>query len=278
MKNPLPLLLLLLAAAASFAQGPNTPRADLISTGRDYFRGFCTSCHGGNLVDEENGIWTDEGKGSPGGTPPLANSDFFMGIRIRPAYIVINGLEQPITVNGLQYNGHMPAHGEETLNDFELASILTYIRAVLNDSTVVSCNAGNLDPDGFATCVKTPRSPSEIATDSIAVWEITAARNNITRLAAGRAADASFAPASRSFRVGGAGLHVFAVPAGLSGKATFRVMDAWGRTVWSTRVNGSDRAVRWNGAATSGRRVSPGMYVARFEGFARASRASGATR
>jgi hypothetical protein len=35
-------------------------------------------------------------------------------------------------------------------------------------------------------------------------------------------------------------------------------------------VSGSDRALRWNGAAANGRKVAPGMYVARFEGFARA--------
>ena len=265
MKKSSPLLALILALLSSVvahAQGPNTPRSQLISNGREQFRGWCTGCHNGTSPDDVN--WFDEGKGYPGSTPPLANSDFFMANRTRPISIVLNGYDVPITVNGLAYNGSMPPWGE-TLGDYDIASILTYIRAVLNDSTVTSCNAGVLDGDGFATCTKTARSPSEIATDSIAVGEVTGIRNGVVRVA-GRAS--SSAPSSRSFRVAGnLGSFVFATPSGLSSQATLRVVDAWGRTVWSTRVNAADRVVRWNGLASNGRQAPAGVYLARFEGF-----------
>jgi hypothetical protein len=108
-----------------------------------------------------------------------------------------------------------------------------------------------------------------VAVDSIGAWEVTNVRNGgITRVAPGRALAA---PSSVSFRLAGAGPFVFAIPSGLSDKAVLRVVDAWGRTVWSARVGVSggapDGAVRWNGLASNGRKVAPGMYVARFEGF-----------
>src|SRR6187431_3240041 len=106
MKKSSPLAALLLAAVAAFAQGPNTPRSQLINDGRDTYRGWCTGCHNGTEVTE--GVWVDEGKGYASSTPPLAYSDFFMAIRLRPASIILNGFSDPITVNGLSYGGNMP--------------------------------------------------------------------------------------------------------------------------------------------------------------------------
>jgi mono/diheme cytochrome c family protein len=255
------LLSVLLFAAAAFADvDPYTPRAQLLADGQDIFRGWCVGCHGGY---EDGPGWVDEGRGFPGGTPPLAYSDFFMAIRTRPVHIVLDGLDDSITVNGMGYHGHMPAW-RETLTDYEIAAALTYIRVALNDSTTSSCNPGVPDDEGFPTCVKTARSPSELATDSIGVWEVTAIRGGVTRLAG---ADSRATPSTRSFRVTGGASYVFAVPSGFSGGATLRVVDAWGRTVWAARVRAGDRAMRWNGAASNGRKVAPGLYVARFEGF-----------
>jgi mono/diheme cytochrome c family protein len=163
------LIVLLFLVVTLFAPNPAqadslyTPRAQLIADGSGIFDGNCSGCHG------------VEGRGNAGSTPPLANSDFFMAVRLRPAHILLNGLEDPITVNGLDYAGTMPNFSH--LSDYEIASVLTYLRAVRNDSTVVSCNATTLDEDGFAACVKTPRDPSAIATDSIAVWEVALVRN-----------------------------------------------------------------------------------------------------
>ncbi|HEX2613640.1 MAG TPA: cytochrome c [Fibrobacteria bacterium] len=261
MKTSSLISMVLFSALAVFAgDDSHTPRAQLLSNGQDVFRGWCVGCHGGY---EDIGGWVDEGRGSPGSTPPLAYSDFFMAIRTRPIHIVLEGLDDSITVNGAGYHSHMPAWSE-TLTDYEIACALTYIRVALNDSTTSSCNPSVPDDQGFPTCVKTARSPSAIAVDSIGVWEVTAIRNGVTRVAGSASRTI---PSSRSFRVTGGGSYVFNVPSGFSAGSVLRVVDAWGRTVWSARVNATDRAMRWNGSASNGRKVAPGMYVARFEGF-----------
>ncbi len=231
----------------------------MLEHGQELFRSWgCTSCHGGY---EDGGVWYDEGKGDAGSTPPLAYSDFFMAIRLRPVSILLDGYEGSITVNGLEYQGSMPSFGE-SMEDLDIAGIVTYIRVALNDSTVSGCDPNNLDEDGFATCVRTARDPQEIANDSIAVWEVTNVRNGVVRVAG---AAGSARRLSSSFRVGGPGTHVFAVPASSAGRDVLRIVDAWGRTVWSAPVAASAREVRWNGAAANGRKVAPGVYHVRFE-------------
>lgn len=139
-----------------------TPRAELIVAGGNVYSSNCTGCHG------------SEGRGIAGSVPPHANSDFVMADRLRLVDVLLNGLEDPITVNGMEYDGSMPNF--DYLSNFEIAAVLTYIRAALNDSLVVSCDPETFDDDGFAVCVKSPRDPGDIAADSIAVWEVRNAR------------------------------------------------------------------------------------------------------
>jgi hypothetical protein len=141
------------------------PRATMIDSGEVYFQN-CTGCHG------------MEGRGYAGATPPLANSDFFMNNRSKVMAIVLLGYDSAITVNGMSYQSTMPTWAE-SLSDFQIASILTYLRAVRNDSTVVSCNATQFDDDGFAVCTKVARTPAEIAMDSVAVWEVAHMRDSL---------------------------------------------------------------------------------------------------
>jgi hypothetical protein len=75
----------------------------------------------------------------------------------------------------------MPAWGEY-LGDLGVASVLTYLRSSLNDSTVVSCNSDSTDVNGFAICQKTPRLPADIAADSVGVWEVKAVRDSLAAL------------------------------------------------------------------------------------------------
>jgi len=144
-------------------------RQALIDTGMVLVQGNCTGCHGSEL------------RGNAGSIPPLANSDFFMADRRRVAGILINGREDSIFVNGQWYQGTMPSFNFFT--DYEIAGILTYIRAVLNDSTVVSCNSSTLDDNGFAICQKTERTPSEVAADSVPVSLVTAVRDSLALIA-----------------------------------------------------------------------------------------------
>lgn len=74
----------------------------------------CASCHQGN------------GKGDGTRFPPLENSGWVKGDKKKLIEIVLNGLTGPITVNGVGYNGTMPANG--FLKDEEIALVLTYVR------------------------------------------------------------------------------------------------------------------------------------------------------
>src|SRR5690606_37921995 len=102
--------------------------------------------------------------------------------RQRVIAILLNGTSDSVFVNGIPYQGDMPSW-KDLMTDFQIASVLTYIRAVLNDSTVTSCqpydpsDPATQDPEGFALCTKAARTTAEIDVDSVAVWEVTAARD-----------------------------------------------------------------------------------------------------
>lgn len=138
-------------------------RAFLLDTGAVLFAGNCSSCHGAG------------GRGVAGATPPLANSDFLMQNRARSIDIVLGGTSDSLLVNGLWYQDTMPGWAN-TFNDVQIAAVLTWIRAGLNDSTVTSCNANQLDANGFAACQKAARTPQSIAADSVSYQEVYQAR------------------------------------------------------------------------------------------------------
>jgi mono/diheme cytochrome c family protein len=147
-------------------------RAQMLVIGDSLVMMNCTGCHGSEL------------RGQAGGVPPLAYSDYFMADRRNIIRTLLTGRDDSIFVNGLSYQGSMP--GWDWLSDSDIASILTYIRVVHNDSLVTTCNSNNLDPDGFATCAKTARSPSVIASDSIAVSEVKAIRDSLSAAASAK--------------------------------------------------------------------------------------------
>ncbi len=74
----------------------------------------CSTCHG------------PEGKGTPPAFPPLVGQKDHMGDCAKHAGMVINGLMGEITVNGVVYNGAMPAQG--SLTDLEIAAVLSFER------------------------------------------------------------------------------------------------------------------------------------------------------
>jgi nitrite reductase (NO-forming) len=79
--------------------------------GKNIFATTCTPCHQAN------------GEGIPNVFPPLAKSDY---LKNKDAAItaVVKGLSGPLTVNGKNFNGVMPA---QTLNDEQIAAVLTYV-------------------------------------------------------------------------------------------------------------------------------------------------------
>lgn len=105
----------------------NTPPAPAAMDGKAVFMRQCTSCH------------QPEGTGLPKTFPPLAgNADLFLD-RLFPVYVVLNGLEGPITVKGEHYQAMMPPFGH--LSDAEIAAVVTYVREAWGN--------GQLRPHGF---------------------------------------------------------------------------------------------------------------------------------
>jgi len=73
----------------------------------------CAACHQAN------------GEGLSGAFPPLANSDFIRDDPWRAMQATVIGMNGPMTVNGEEYDGIMPA--ASYLSDADLAKILTYV-------------------------------------------------------------------------------------------------------------------------------------------------------
>lgn len=138
----------------------------LIDSGTVTFANHCSGCHG------------EAGNGQGHGAPVLANSDYVMGSKARLIKTVLHGVTDTIYVNGQMYAGGGMPSWDNMLTNTEIAGILTYIRAVLNDSLVTDCVA---DPeDEFdITCTRTARAPADIANDSISVGEVKAVRDSI---------------------------------------------------------------------------------------------------
>jgi mono/diheme cytochrome c family protein len=104
---------------------------DPIASGKKAFSANCVSCHQGN------------GMGIPGQYPPLVKSEYVTGGSKRLVMILLKGIQGKIKVEGVEYNGAMPAW-EKTLTDKKIAQILTYIRQDWGNQ------AGPISPDQVA--------------------------------------------------------------------------------------------------------------------------------
>ena len=86
---------------------------ELMARGEGVYLANCAACH------------QPTGVGLAGAFPPLAGSDFLKGNRKEVLAVALFGLEGPITVNGVEYNGVMPSLGH--LRDEDLAAAITYV-------------------------------------------------------------------------------------------------------------------------------------------------------
>jgi mono/diheme cytochrome c family protein len=75
----------------------------------------CVACH------------QPSGQGVAGQFPPLVKSDWVTGSEKRMIAILLKGLQGPITVNGKQFNGAMPAW-ETALSPKKIAAVASYVR------------------------------------------------------------------------------------------------------------------------------------------------------
>ncbi|MBK7405857.1 MAG: c-type cytochrome [Phycisphaerales bacterium] len=91
----------------------SAPQRALFTLGRQHFT-ICAACHG------------PDARGIQGQAPPLAGSPIATGPEARALRVLLQGLEGPITREGLDYNGQMPAAPLPT--DEDLAAVLTFVR------------------------------------------------------------------------------------------------------------------------------------------------------
>lgn len=83
--------------------------------GSQVFSANCSACHQAN------------GAGLIGVFPPLVNSRWVLSAKDRLVQIMLHGIQGEIEVQGVTYNGAMPAFAR--LSDAELAAVTSHIRA-----------------------------------------------------------------------------------------------------------------------------------------------------
>lgn len=106
----------LLTIAKPPVAAPRTASPD----GQGLYGQYCASCHQAG------------GQGVPGVFPSLVGSGVVTGDRAYLSQLILSGLEGRITIKGQSYDGNMSGMGG-VLNDTQVATILTYIRAAWNN-------------------------------------------------------------------------------------------------------------------------------------------------
>ena len=96
-------------------KSPEERHAFLMTHGKEVYDTYCAACH------------KPEGDGIPGAFPPLKGSGAFYGDAKNHATIVTRGLSGKINVGGRDFDGKMPAWGEQ-LSDNDIAAAATYER------------------------------------------------------------------------------------------------------------------------------------------------------
>ena len=143
-------LSLLICASA----GPALASDSRHAAGAALFLTTCAPCH------------QPTGDGLRGIFPPLAKSDYLMADKDRSIRIAIQGTAGPMTVNGVEYQGVMPAPGP--LDDQQIADVLTYVRSswgntgdevAVADVKRVRAELAAADPDKTDPFAPLPKPP-----------------------------------------------------------------------------------------------------------------------
>ncbi|ANQ50948.2 cytochrome c [Flammeovirga yaeyamensis] len=92
----------------------NDPLKESISRGQGVYMVNCMHCH------------LQDGQGVEPTVPPLVGVKYLVENKHQAIRQVLHGLEEPITINGVTYDGNMPEQG--ALSDQEAADVLNYIR------------------------------------------------------------------------------------------------------------------------------------------------------
>ncbi len=98
------------------SSGGGSAKSGGAAAGATVYTANCAGCHGA------------AGTGTPGVFPPLANNPVVTGPTDKLIAIVNGGLTTPISVNGANYSGSMPAW-KGNLTPAQIADVITYIRS-----------------------------------------------------------------------------------------------------------------------------------------------------
>lgn len=90
-----------------------TPNGEQYKHGQKLYETHCESCH------------MSDGSGLGANIPPLATSDYLKKRQAFIACIIQNGIEDTLTVNGIQYTEKML--GIPQLSKFQMANIINFI-------------------------------------------------------------------------------------------------------------------------------------------------------
>ncbi|MBP6180487.1 cytochrome c [Flavobacterium sp.] len=112
MKIGFSILIVLLFTLGLQSFNQNFDLKESISRGKSIYNTQCASCH------------MEDGNGIEGVFPPLAKSDYLKD-KNRLVKVVTTGLRGPIVVNGVNYDGEMPAN---KLTDKQVSDVLNYVR------------------------------------------------------------------------------------------------------------------------------------------------------
>ncbi len=104
-------LLVFVFSAVAFIQPASMAKS--IANGKNVYTNNCMNCH------------LEDGKGLEGAFPPIAKSDFLKRPPKDLINVILKGQSGEIKVNGVLYNGMMPA--QDYLSDEEIADVLNYI-------------------------------------------------------------------------------------------------------------------------------------------------------
>lgn len=87
---------------------------EALLAGKAVYDNYCLPCHMSN------------GLGAPGMNPPLAGTDWVLGDKDRLIKVVLQGLSEPVEIQGEIYQNVMASHS--FLSDQHVADVLTFVR------------------------------------------------------------------------------------------------------------------------------------------------------
>lgn len=127
---------------------PSAPPVEAAVDGKAVYARQCTSCH------------QPEGSGLPKTFPPLAaNPDLFID-RLFPVYVVLNGLEGPVTIKDEHYQGVMPPF--DHLSNAEVAAVITYVRSAWKNAELRPAGFVDVDAMAVSEARQQPMEPKEV--------------------------------------------------------------------------------------------------------------------